>query len=79
MQSVSRFFVLDVFNENNKRVLMSKRKFPEKTKMVSLKSPPKGITMFLQVCMVQIKKNNWEAVKVQLNFIIDHDMLSLCY
>ena len=25
------------------------------------------------------KKNNWEAVKVQLNFIIDHDMLSVCY
>ena len=56
MQLVSRCLVLDVFNENNKRVLMSKRKFPEKTKMVSLKSPPKGITMFLQVCMVQIKK-----------------------
>ena len=79
MQLVSRCLVLDVFNENNKRVSMSKGKFQKKTKMVSVKSPPKGITMFLQMFMVQIKNTNWKAVKVQLNSIIDHDMLSVCH
>ena len=58
---------------------MSKGKFQEKTKMVSLKSPPKGITIFLQMCMVQLKNTNWKAVKVQLNSIIDHNMLSVCH
>ena len=68
MQLVSRCLVLDVFNENNKRVLMSKGKFQKKTKTVSLKSPPKGITIFLQMCMVQIKKHQLESCEGATKF-----------
>ena len=68
MQLVSRCLVLNVFNENSKRVLMSKGKFQKKTKTVSLKSPPKGITIFLQMCMVQIKKHQLESCEGATKF-----------
>ena len=44
------------------------------------KKPSQGnITIFLRMCRVQLKNTNWKAVKVQLNSIIDHNMLSVCH